>query len=364
METKDEKVLKEPFAEIGRKMHLLLHTGQLLMENGADSDRTVRDMMRTAAYMGIPKDRIHQHVMYTTLMLNVNDEQHSYTEFRKCTKHGINMTTLTAISKLTWRALEKNYSLHEFERHLLRIKNRPRNYPVWLTALGAGAACGGFCKLFGGSWLDFLLTALCAFLGFYVRKICAGYAFNTYAVIAITSFATTMFAWATQFLTGTMNWYPLISCTLFLVPGIPLINAVDDFLNNFIVSGMTRAIHTLLIVGAMTFGIVIAIRLGNVADFTTVSLRPDNIYFSQAIAAAISSMGFSIIFNIPRRLLPVVAVGGIITVLLRNVMVLQLGFSQTAGSFLGAAVVGLLALKAIHWFHAPNIILTIPSASR
>ena len=73
-------------------------------------------------------------------------------------------------------------------------------------------------------------------------------------------------------------------------------------------------------------------------------------------------MGFSIIFNIPRRLLPVVAVGGIITVLLRNVMVLQLGFSQTAGSFLGAAVVGLLALKAIHWFHAPNIILTIPSA--
>lgn len=352
METKDEKVLKEPFAEIGTKMHLLLHTGQMLMENGADSDRTVRDMMRTAAYMGIPKDRIHQHVMYTTLMLNVNDEQHSYTEFRKCTTHGINMTTLTAISKLTWRALEKNYSLHEFERHLLHIKNKPRNYPVWLTAFGAGAACGGFCKLFGGSWLDFVLTAVCAFLGFYVRRLCASYAFNTYAVIAITSFATTMFAWATQFLTGSINWYPLISCTLFLVPGIPLINAVDDFLNNFIVSGMTRAIHTLLIVGAMTFGIVIAIRLGNVADFTTVSLRPDNIYFSQAIAAAISAMGFSIIFNIPRRLLPVVAVGGIITVLLRNIMVLQLGFSQTAGSFLGAAVVGVLALKAIHWFHA------------
>lgn len=143
METKDEKALwelKEPFAEIGPKMHLLLHTGQLLMENGADSDRTVRDMMRAAAYMGIPKDRIHQHVMYTTLMLNVNDETHSYTEFRKCKTHGINMTTLTAVSKLTWRALEKNYSLHDFERHLLRIKNRPRNYPFWLTALG-GRRC-------------------------------------------------------------------------------------------------------------------------------------------------------------------------------------------------------------------------------
>ncbi|RGS70999.1 threonine/serine exporter ThrE family protein [Mitsuokella sp. AF21-1AC] len=358
----DQTVLTRPYAEISAKLHLLLHTGQLLMESGADSDRTVRDMMRVAAYMGIPEDRVHQHIMYTTLMLNINDETHSYTEFRKCKKHGINMTALSAVSKLTWRALAKNYTLEEFEQQLMAIKNRPRNYPFWLTALGAGAACGGFCKLFGGSWLDFFLTALCAFLGFYVKRLCTSYGFNIYAVIAITSFATTMLAWSTQFLTGTMNWYPLIACTLFLVPGIPLINAVDDLLNNFIVSGMTRAMNTLLVVGSMTFGIVIAIRLGNVADFTSVSLQPDTIYFSQAIAAAISSMGFSIIFNIPRRLLPVVAVGGIITVLLRNICVMQFGLSQAAGSFLGAAVVGLIALKAIHWFHTPNIILTIPSA--
>lgn len=358
----NSEVLAEPFAEIGPKMHLLLYTGQLLMENGADSDRTVRDMMRAAAFMGIPKERIHQHVMYTTLMLNINDGKHSYTEFRKCVTHGVNMTTLSAISKLTWRAIAKNYSLQDYEHQLDNIRNRAKNYPVWLTAFGAGAACGGFCKLFGGSWLDFLLTAVCAMLGFLIRRICAGYGINTYAVIAITSFATTMLAWSTQFLTGSLNWYPLIACTLFLVPGIPLINAVDDLLNNFIVSGMTRATHTLLVVGSMTFGIVTAIRLGGVTDFTSVSLTPDNIYLSQAAAAAIASAGFSIIFNVPKRLLLVVAAGGIITVMLRNFTVLELGWSQAAGSFLGAAVVGVLALRAIHWFHTPNIIMTIPSA--
>ena len=361
-EIKNETILTKPFAGIGMKMHMLLHTGQLLMENGADTDRTVRDMMRAAAFMGIPQDRIHQHVMYTTLMLNVNDTRHSYTEFRKCTKHGIDMTALSAVSKLTWRALAKGYTLDDFSRQLESIRSRPRHYPVWLTALGAGAACGGFCKLFGGSWLDFFLTAFCAALGFLIRRLCTGYGFNTYAVVAITSFATTMLAWTTQFLTGGLNWYPLIACTLFLVPGIPLINAVDDLLNNFIVSGMTRAMHTLLVVGSMTFGIAAAIRLGGVTDFTSISLTPDNIYFSQAVAAAISSVGFSIIFNVPKRLLPVVAVGGIITVLVRNVAVLQFDASQTAGSFLGAAVVGLLALRAIHWFHTPNIVMTIPSA--
>ena len=359
---KNNAVLQEPFSEIGPKLHLLLHTGQLLMENGADSDRTVRDMMRAAAFMGIPKDRIHQHVMYTTLMLNVNDDTHTYTEFRKCTKHGVNMTTLSAVSKLTWRAMARKYTLAEFSRQLDHIRDLPRNYPGWMTAMGAGAACGGFCKLFGGTWGDFWLTAACAATGFWIRRCCTGYGFNPYAVIAITSFMTTMIAWATQFLTGELNWYPLIACTLFLVPGIPLINAVDDLLNNFIVSGMTRAIHTLLVVGSMTFGIITAIRLGGVTDFTSVSLTPDTIYASQTLAAAISSVGFSVIFNVPKRLLPVVAVGGIITVLVRNVAVLQFGFSQAAGSFLGAAIVGLLALKAIHWFHAPNIVMTIPSA--
>ncbi|MBQ4211547.1 MAG: threonine/serine exporter family protein, partial [Selenomonas sp.] len=65
---------------------------------------------------------------------------------------------------------------------------------------------------------------------------------------------------------------------------------------------------------------------------------------------------------VPPRILPVVAVGGIITVLIRNITVLELELTQTAGSFLGAAVVGLIALKAIHWFHTPNIVMTIPSA--
>ena len=354
--------LQEPFSRIGYKLHLLLQVGKALMESGADTDRTVRDMKRAAAYMGIPPERIHQHTMYTTLMLNVNDDEHSYTEFCKCKNHGVNMTTLSAVSKLTWKALARNYTLESFERHIMRIKGIPKEYAVWQTALGAGAACGGFCVLFGGSLLDFFITAVCACFGFYVRRLCNAYAFNHYAAIAITSFVTTMLTWATQFPLGELHWHPLIACTLFLVPGIPLINAIDDFLNNYIVSGLTRAIYTLLVVGSMTFGIVLAIRLGHVADFTEVSLSPHSIYLAQAVAAAISAMGFSIIFNIPRRLLPVVGVGGIITVMLRNFCVMELGTSQAFGSFLGAATVGLLALKAIHTFHTPNVVLTIPSA--
>ena len=67
------------------------------------------------------------------------------------------------------------------------------------------------------------------------------------------------------------------------------------------------------------------------------------------------------IFNIQRRLLWVVAVGGIIAVCTRNFVNFELGFGPVIGSFMGSFVVSLIAVKAVHWFHVPNHVLTIPS---
>ena len=125
---------------------------------------------------------------------------------------------------------------------------------------------------------------------------------------------------------------------------------------------MTRAFDTLLIVCSTAFGMAIALRLGHVSSFTTVSLSPGEIYLYHPLAAAIAAGGFSLIFSVPRRLLWVVSAGGIITILLRNICMFELGMSQAAGTFLASAFVGVLALFAIHWFHTPNIVLTIPSA--
>ena len=106
MDTETEAVLTQPYKEISYKMNLLLKTGELLVRSGADTSRITRNMLRAASYMGIPKNRIHYHITYTTLMLNINDDTHSYTEFRKCQYHGVNLAAIMAISKMIWRAME------------------------------------------------------------------------------------------------------------------------------------------------------------------------------------------------------------------------------------------------------------------
>lgn len=88
--------------------------------------------------------------------------------------------------------------------------------------------------------------------------------------------------------------------------------------------------------------------------FSELSMVPHDSYLVYAIAAAIAAMGFSMIFNIQRRLLWVVAVGGIIAVCTRNFVNFELGYGPVIGSFMGSMVVSLIAVKAVHWFHVQS----------
>ena len=351
-----------------KKLDLLLRTGKLLMESAADTNRIERNMKRVAAFMGIPENKLHIDIRWTMIMVNVSDERHSFSKFQKCEKHGINMTTISQISKLSWRAIEEDYSLDKYEEELEKIVRQPRNYTPYIVAIGAGFACGGFCKLFGGDWIAFLLTSICTFIGFRVRARCVEAGLNAYMGIALAAFICTCLAYASSFLgiSGT-PYLPLLACALFIVPGVPLINFVDDMIDNHLLVGITRAANTVMMVAAMTFGIAFALRLLVMNDvsidhkFSELSMVPHDPYYVYAIAAAISAVGFSMIFNIQRRLLWVVALGGIIAVCIRNFVNFELGYGPVIGSFMGSFVVSLIAVKAVHWFHVPNHVLTIPS---
>ena len=331
------------------KMKLLLDIGQTLMESGADCARVIRDMKRAAVHLRIPAENIQSHVTYTTLMLNVCDGERSFTQFRKCMKHGVNLAVLAATP------------ISAIEHAITRIRARALCYPHWGIALGAAVGAGGSCKLFGGSWEESLIATIAALMGFIAHRLSNKYAFNPYACAMITGFVATIFAWAIPAALGlgTM-WYTLVACTIFLMPGFPSVNAASDVLNRFTTSGMTRAMDTMLIIGGLTFGIAFAILIAGVGNISDVHIQPTDTYLNQAIAAALAAGGFSVMFNTPKKLLAIVAVEGIVTMLIRNVLMLEFGLPQSIGSFAAAAVVGIAALKIIHIVHTPNTLLIIP----
>ncbi len=351
-----------------RKLYILLRTGKLLVESAADTNRVERNMKRVAAFLGIPEEKLHIDIRWTMLIVNVSDESHSFSKFQKCEHHGVNMTTIADISRLSWRAIEQDYSLDRFEEELEAIASRPRNYRPYLVAVGAAFACGGFCRLFGCDWIAFLFASICAFAGFRSRALSLNFGVNHYVSIAIAAFVATCLAFLTSFTAlSTTPYHPLLACALFLVPGVPLINFVDDMIDNFLLVGMTRAANCMMIMSSMTFGITLSLALSGLRDvtidqkFSELSMVPHEGYVAYAIAAAIAAVGFSMIFNVPRRVLWAIALGGIISVCTRNFVNFDLGCGPVIGSFMGSFVVTLIAVKAVHWFHVPIHVLTIPS---
>lgn len=366
-----------------RKLDILLRTGKLLVESAADTSRILRNMKRTAAFLGLPEEHLHIYVNYNMLMVNLSDEEHSFSKFQRCDKHGINMTAISALSKLSWRAIREDYTIEQYDKELERIGNQKRNYTPWQVAIGAGFACGGFCVQFGCDWPAFFYCSLAAILGFRLRMFLPTRGCNNYIAIGIAAFVATLIAWATTFLSlspaladflpaimhSDTPWHPLMACALFIVPGVPLINFVSDMLDGYIEVGMVRALNTLLMVLAMAFGIAFAIKVCGIDNFVKdLTMIPHHEYWEFAIAAAVSAMGFSTIFSIPRRILPAVALGGIIAVCFRNFVNLGpsngnigLDMGLSIGSLAGSALISVIVIKARHWFHVPHQCITIPS---
>ena len=241
-----------------RKLDLLLKTGQLLVESAADTNRIIRNMNRVAAFLGLPEEHLHVYVQFNMLMVNLSDGEHSFTKFQRCTKHGIDMTRISLISKLSWKAITEDYSIEQYAEELESIATRKRNYTPLQVAIGTGFACGGFCIQFGCDWTAFFYASFAAAVGMYLRGWLLRKGFNNYMGIAVAAFVSTLLAFLSMWLPS--SWtstplHPLLACALFIVPGVPLINFVDDMLDNYIQVGLTRAINTFLMIVAMSFGI-------------------------------------------------------------------------------------------------------------
>lgn len=362
--------------KLNRKLDILLKTGCLLMESAADTSRTMRTMQRVAAWMGIQSEQLNIYIVYNMVMVNVSNDERSYTKFKRVKHHGINLEVLREVSGLSMKAIQNDCSLDDYEKRLNAISSRKRNYTAWQVAIGGGLACGGFCIQFGSDWLAFVYSAISAIIGLRLRLFLNEKGSNAHVNVGIVAFVTTIIAWCFGLLSqnipimaSSTPWHPVLSCALFIVPGVPLINFVSDMLSGYVQVGITRAVNTFMILLAMAFGIAFALKVCGMDNFISeLSMVPHSEYKDYMLAAAISSVGFSMIFNVPRHLLKVVAVCGIIAVCTRNLVNLgpsndNMGFDLglVAGSFVGSAVSSIICCFIVRLFRTPHQCLSIPS---
>ena len=363
--------MEDNFKFINQKMELILTVGQILLENGATTDRIIRNSKRIAAAMDIPEKNFNMQVMPSVLFINIFDGEKVHTAFRNCTKHVINMDIVKTVTNFALNELTPNLSLNKIRESLEKIAAKKKNYSLPQTIFATGAACGGFCFLFGGDIFAVFYTMLCAMLGKTLQLKLLKTGINVFFVIAISAFTATVAAYFTHFLPSETEWRPIIACALFLIPGVPMINATVDILNKFLSNGMSSALRAMFVSIPMAAGIVLAAEFFvainpsaleeiNNLDFA-LKLLPEHNIFTFAIAAAIASIGFSVLFNIPKKLFLTVGILGAVAVCTKFFFILELGFSAEFGTLSGATLAGFLAIKARQLTNTPMQVLIIPA---
>ena len=194
---------------------------------------------------------------------------------------------------------------------------------------------------------------------------------NAFFVIAISAFTATVAAYFTHFLPSNTEWRAITACALYLIPGVPMINATVDILNKFLSNGISSALRAMFVSIPMSAGIVLAAEFFvainppaleeiNNLDFT-LKLLPEHNFLTFAIAAAVASIGFSVLFNIPKKLFLAVGILGAVAVCTKFFLILELGIAAEWGTLSGATLAGFLAIKARQLTNTPLQVLIIPA---
>jgi uncharacterized membrane protein YjjP (DUF1212 family) len=125
-----------------------------------------------------------------------------------------------------------------------------------------GLACAAFSQLFGGDAAAFAVTWIASSVAMFVRQQLVLRHFNTLLVAMITAFVAAGLAGVAIKAGWTQTpRATLAAAVLLLVPGVQLVNAAEDLIKGYTVTGLARGVVGALISFAIALGLLLAVSL-------------------------------------------------------------------------------------------------------
>lgn len=213
-----------------------------LLSSGATSLRTETNIGRMAEFYNI-KVIITIMPKHVQIMLTMGDESVVRVVSRTM---GINFYSITELSRLSWRVVEERLDVATANKILEEIKSKKRCHIAIVTIM-AGLANASFCRLFGGDYWAMFFVLIATISGFYtkhelVNKIGID---ARIATIFAASISSVLSCGASMYGLGNTPEVSLATSVLYLVPGIPYINAFSDLINGHHICALSWLISAL-----------------------------------------------------------------------------------------------------------------------
>lgn len=255
----NRKVQKDTIENIGT---VLLKIGSLLMCSGATAARTRMIIDRISNSFKLKADLF---ITHRALTITVTDPETgtSYSALKRTPPPGVNFKLVSGISRMSWSVMEGKWNLEQIRKEIHRIESLPHFHRLLvLGAVGLADAC--FCYFIGGAFHAMLVSFLATFAGLFIRQEAHRFKFNPYICVLLAAFTATMIAGAFRVIFPDETYEPAFaSCVLFLIPGVPMINAFTDLIDGNILNGILKGVNGLIIAFMIALGMVLSISFYN-----------------------------------------------------------------------------------------------------
>jgi uncharacterized membrane protein YjjP (DUF1212 family) len=338
--------------------HCVLQLARILLQNGADTGRVQGAVTRFATALGY---EIRLVISYEAVILTLVSGERFITKIgSRIPAMNVGMSKAAGAMHVLDSIEAGRIDLAEAAAALETLEHGPALYDRYLVALALGMTAAALSRLFGGDWAAFLACWVAATIGTVARQDFGKRGFNPVVVSFLAAIISGLLGGLGARLLGSGTpALCLVAPGMVIVPGVPLINGVQDMLRNHANVGMARLGFAFFVIAAIGLGLELGSLLSGVA--LPLNIPSGSVPIPEdAVFAALAAFGFVLLFSVPLQLAWACAICGMASHTVRLAVMHYTGANIVVGTLVGALLAGGLAQVFARRLDAPAATFAFP----
>lgn len=241
--------------EIHEVASFLANYASQLLGCGATCIRIEKNTHRMADAFGVEFDIS---IMPTHIYVSVygDDSIRNGVVIRKTASCGINFNLNARLSRLSWEVADNHLDFAVAVEHFNKIIIETKPTGKWEVLILTSLANASFCRLFGGDTSAMLIVFISTLAGYRLKQIMLSDRCDVRLVFLCASFfSAALSAGGLLFGIGNTPEIALGTSVLYLIPGVPYINAVSDIIYKHYLCAFSRFVDAAVLTACLTVGL-------------------------------------------------------------------------------------------------------------
>jgi uncharacterized membrane protein YjjP (DUF1212 family) len=338
-------------------VELLAALAKSLHSAGMPAHRLEATLELTAERLGVP---IQVWALPTGLMMQVGNVGSPTTVLVRVPPGAVHLERLAQLSAIGEKIASGKLSPPEGKRQIEAVMRAAPRWGKSATVLAYVLSAGAFAVFFGGGVAE-IVTAVCVGLAAGLISVTVRLAHVSPRLFELTAAAAAAIIAnvAHLFADSLVDWIPLAAGLIILLPGLSMVDAVDELAHGHLTAGASRMAGVGVVLLAMAFGAMLGLTVVALEAFVSTTLEATPVgWWWWPVALAAVSVGSMIRFREAWSHLWVAFVGSVIA--LAGAKLGNYWLGQFAGPFVAAFILGGAANVFSNVVHKPAQLLTVP----